>query len=222
METTIRRMPIGLLDHIQTVCARQDQQFITDVARILGLSGPAAHEMRRKIIGTLGTPTLVCTEPNPWWVDTQCPIMIKSRCGMWTRCGSTCESTGTCWQHRVTKKPLHTDPAFAQMESRTPFRYDGDLYWVSEKDGSALDSTGTRQMDFTVNLKSRLVMYTKKTTPTNGVKSLAEPDAEPKHKNEFEEEKDECCQSKESQDSQDSQDSQGSQDSQDSDVSTDL
>ena len=174
MDTTIRRMPIGLLDHIQTVCARQDQQFITDVARILGLSGVAAHDMRRKILGTLGTPTVVCTETNPWWVDTQCPIMIQSRCGMWTRCGSTCESTGACWNHRSTKKPVHTDPVFAEMESRTPFRYDGDMYWVSEKDGSALDSTGTRQMDFTVNLKSRLVIYTKTTTHANGVKSAEE------------------------------------------------
>lgn len=162
METTIRRMPVGLFDHIQTVCARQDQQFITDVARILGLPGAAAHDMRRKILGTLGTPTLVCTESNPWWTGTQCPIMIQSPCGMWTRCGSVCESHGKCWQHRKSKKPVYTDPAFAEMESRTPFRYDGELYWVSEKDGSVLDSTGTCRMDFTVNLKSRVVMYTKK------------------------------------------------------------
>jgi hypothetical protein len=163
METTIRRMPVGLLDHIQTVSARQDQQFIIDVARILGLSGAATHDMRRKILGTLGTPTLVCTETNPWWVNTQCPIMMKSPCGMWRRCGSTCESHGKCWHHRASKKPVYTDPAFAEMESRTPFRYDGELYWVSEKDGSVLDSTGTTQMDFTVNLKSRVVMYTKNT-----------------------------------------------------------
>lgn len=163
METTIRRMPVGLLDHIQTVCARQDQQFITDVARILGLSGAAAHDMRRKILGTLGTPTVVCTESNPWWTGTQCPVMIQSPCGMWTRCGSMCESHGKCWQHRKSKKPVYTDPAFAEMETRTPFRYDGELYWVSEKDGSVLDSTGTQTMDFTVNLKSRVVMYTKNT-----------------------------------------------------------
>jgi tellurite resistance-related uncharacterized protein len=154
-------MPVGLLDHIQTICARQDQQFITDVAQILGL--PVA-DMRRKILGVLGTPTLVCTESNPWWVETQCPVMVLSRhTSMWSRCGNMCEAHGTCNRHRVKKTPVYTDPRFAEMETRTPFRLDGELYWVAE-DGSVLDATGVRQMDFYVNLKSRTVSYIKKQT----------------------------------------------------------
>ena len=167
METT-RRMPIGLLDHIQTICARQDQQFIADVARILGLNGAAAHDMRRKVLGTLGAPTLVFTESNPWWVGTQCPIMIQSPCGMWTRCSGTCDARGNgkCFKHRNSKKRVYTDPVFAEMESRTPFRHEDELYWVGD-DGSVLDSTGTREMDFKVNLKSRTILYIKKDAKSN-------------------------------------------------------
>lgn len=157
--TTVRRMPVGMLDHLQTICARQDQQFITDVARILGL--PAA-EMRRKILGTLGTPTLVCTESDPWWMGTQCPIMVQcSHTNMWSRCGHMSEAHGTCWRHRFTKTPVFTDPQFAEMDKRTPFRLDGELYWVAE-DGSVLDATGVNEMNFTVNLKSQTVSYIKK------------------------------------------------------------
>ena len=170
MDTTTRRMPIGLLDHIQTICARQDQQFITDVARILGLNAAAANDMRRKVLGTLGSQTLVFTESNPWWVGTQCPIMIQSPCGMWVRCSRTCENRGNgkCFKHRNSKKRVHTDPVFSEMESRTPFRYEDELYWVGA-DGSVLDSTGTREMDFKVNLKSRTILYTK------DAKSINEP-----------------------------------------------
>ena len=162
METTTRRMPVGLLDHIQTICTRQDQQFITDVARILGMNAAATSDMRRKILGALGTPTPVFTESNPWWVETQCPIMIQSPCGMWTRCSCPCEAhgNGKCRKHRNSKKRVYTDPIFAEMESRTPFRHEGELYWVC-KNGSVLDSTGTHEMDFKVNLKSRTIIYTK-------------------------------------------------------------
>jgi hypothetical protein len=161
MESTVRRMPVGLLDHIQTICARQDQQFISDVARILGLGAAGANDMRRKILGTLGTPTLLFTESNPWWVGTQCPIMIQSPCDMWVRCGNMCESSGKCLKHRNSKKRVYTDPIFAEMKTRTPFRHDDELYWVGD-DGSVLDSSGTREMDFKVNLKSRTIIYIKK------------------------------------------------------------
>lgn len=159
MESTLRRMPIGLLDHLQTICARQDQQFIADVGRILGLGASATTELRRKILGTLGKSTIVFTESNPWWVDTQCPIMILSQCGMWTRCGAAASENGKCKKHHATKKPLYSDPMFVEMKTRTPFRHDGEIYWVGD-DGSVLDSTGSIQMDFKVNLKSRTIIYT--------------------------------------------------------------
>jgi hypothetical protein len=158
----VHRMPVGILDHLQTVCARQDQEFVRDVSRILGVP---FNDMRRKVLGVLGTPTLVFTESNPWWMGTQCPIMAQHKTtGMWTRCSHACEPHGSCWDHRHTKSPVYTDPAFSEMATRTPFRFDGDLYWVGD-DGSVLDATGTRHMDFTVNLKSRAVMYIKHARP---------------------------------------------------------
>lgn len=149
-----RRMPIGMLDHLQTICARQDQQFISDVARILDIP---TSDMRRKILGVLGTPTTVFTESNPWWMDTQCPIMSQSPCGMWKRCGNMSESHGTCWKHRTTKGPVYSDPIFTKMEDRIPFRYNNEVYWAA-KDGSVLDSTGSIVMDFKFSLKSRTVI----------------------------------------------------------------
>ena len=80
---------------------------------------------------------------------------------MWSRCGNMCEAHGSCWRHRFTKTPVYTDPRFTEMEKRTPFRLDGELYWVGE-DGSVLDATGVITMDFTVNLKTLTVNYIKK------------------------------------------------------------
>jgi hypothetical protein len=150
METHTRRMPVAVHDHIQTICARQDQQFIYDVAKILGIP---ANEMRRKVLGVLGTPTVVLADASPWWVNTQCPIMKLTDAGMWIRCGNMNEAHGTCWRHRFTKGPLFHEPHFKTMANRVPFRYDNEMYWVAE-DGSVLDSTGTIEMEFTVDLKS--------------------------------------------------------------------
>jgi ligand-binding SRPBCC domain-containing protein len=161
METHVRRMPIGMLDHLQHICARQDQQFIGDVARILGLSASTTHELRRKILGTLGTPTIVATESNPWWVGTQCPVMFQAcASGMWSRCGNMCTPDGKCWKHRTSKKPLYNDPEFTDIEHRTPFRVDKEIYWIG-KDGCVYDSAGTHLKDVKVNLKSRILINLK-------------------------------------------------------------
>lgn len=160
METQVRRMPTCMLDHLQHICARQDQQFIGDVARILGLSADATRELRRKILGVVGTPTIVATESNPWWMGTQCPIMTTASHGMKIRCGNMCTPNGRCWKHRTSKKPVYTDPEFKDAELRTPFRVDGDVYWIGE-DGRVYDTAGNHLKDVKVNLKSRVLINLK-------------------------------------------------------------
>lgn len=158
MEHSTRRMPVGVHEHIQAICARQDQQFIHDVAKILGVP---VNEMRRKVLGVLGAPTLVIADASPWWVNTQCPIMKLTDGGMWIRCCNMSEAHGTCWRHRFTKGPLFHEKQFSELMKRTPFRYDNEMYWVAE-DGSVLDATGTTEMDFHVDLKSCTVFTCKR------------------------------------------------------------
>lgn len=64
-----------------------------------------------------------------------------------------------------------------EMDKRTPFRLDGDLYWVAD-DGSVLDATGVTEMNFTVNLKSQTVSYIKKDASKISKTVDAEPEPE--------------------------------------------
>jgi hypothetical protein len=153
MTTETQRIPAVLWDSLQDVCFRHDLKFLQDVSRIIQV--PVA-DLKRRILGTRGMPTAVSVESGPWWVTTQCPIMLLVGDSMWRRCGSYCEANGTCWAHRTSMSRRYNDPYFEALPKRTAFKYDGDLYWVSEA-GDALDMTGALVPGLQIDLKARVV-----------------------------------------------------------------
>ena len=153
MTTEMQRIPAGLWDSLQDICFKHDVRFIQDVSRIINI--PAA-DLRRRILGARGMPTAVTVDAGPWWVGCQCPIMTLVGGSMWRRCGSYCESHGTCWAHKSSMARRFNDPYFAGLPRRTPFKYDGVLYWVSDA-GDALDMMGVAIPGLKIDLKARVI-----------------------------------------------------------------
>ena len=145
---TTQYIPAGLWDSLQDVCFRHDTRFVQDVSRILGIP---ALEIKRKVLGTRGVPTVVPEAAGPWWMDGACPMM--ERVGyLWRRCGHPQEAHGACWLHKDGGTRFDDEKVQGLVERR-PFRYEGQIYWVAD-DQSVLNSFGMPVGDFTVDLKT--------------------------------------------------------------------
>ena len=134
-----QRIPLGLWDSLQEVCAQNDRRFIKDVARIIGVD---ASDIRKRVFGVRGIQTTVAVEDGPWWSAAQCPVMSKQVGSMWQRCTANCSPCGFCWDHRSFRPSdmlkLHTDSYFQTLDKRHPYMYNDEVVWVSEKDGSVM------------------------------------------------------------------------------------
>ena len=134
-----QRIPLGLWDSLQEVCAQNDRRFIKDVARIIGVD---ASDIRKRVFGVRGIQTTVAVEDGPWWSAAQCPVMTKQVGCMWQRCTANCSPSGFCWDHRTFRPSdflkLHTDSFFQSLDKRHPYMYNDEVVWVSEKDGSVM------------------------------------------------------------------------------------
>jgi len=150
---TTQYIPAGLWDGLQTICFRHDQKFVQDVSRILGIP---AIDIKRKVLGTRGVPTIIPESEGPWWIGGCCPIMERTGY-LWKRCMAPIEGHGACWGH-LEGGIRFDDEQFSCAEKRVPFRYLGEVYWVSEEKGSVLNSYGMLVETFTVDLKTRTVV----------------------------------------------------------------
>lgn len=132
------RLPSCLFESIEEICWRQDNKFIEDVAKIIG---KPAGELKKRILGVRGTSSVIICDASPWWVGRQCPIMTLCDGKLWKRCGSACESNGTCYKHRNSKNMHYDNPYFENLEKREPFIYNDETVWVA-KDGSVMTDGG--------------------------------------------------------------------------------
>lgn len=160
---TTQYIPAGLWEGLQEICFRKDQDFIRDISRIIGVP---AIEIKRKVLGTRGVPTVIPEAHGPWWLNNACPIMERTGY-LFRRCLHPMESHGACWQHKEGGVRFD-DEQFLGMETRVPFRYLGELYWVA-KDGSVLNGFGMPILTFTVDLDYRTVILSSHDLKTRGV-----------------------------------------------------
>ncbi len=161
MELENQRIPAGLWESMQKVCAENDARFIKDVARIIGVE---AADIRKRVFGVRGIQTTVAVEHGPWWIESQCPVISKRAGNMWKRCDERCSPCGFCWSHRafrpsVTLK-LYNDPYFQTIEKRHPFELDDAIVWVSEKDGSVMKD-GEIMPDITIDMRTGICTKSK-------------------------------------------------------------
>jgi hypothetical protein len=154
------RIPRGLWNDLETTIIQQDRQFLSEVARQLGLP---VQEVLRRCLGSSGVsqtlPVLwapsASAEPDvcPWW---EC-----HGDGLWRRCPRLrLSSTLPCQIHeRCTPCPLarlHTDPYIRGLPTRIPVRWDSELYWVDptgerppfREDGSTETRGNFKQIEF--------------------------------------------------------------------------
>ena len=129
------RIPRGLWADLEETVIQQDRQFLSEVARSLGLP---VNEVLRRCLGT-GAPTSI---PILWTDGTEptaCPWWECHGDGLWRRCPrQRLTATMPCPIHeRCVPCPLarpDTDPMIRALRRVTPVLWNNELFWV--------DSTG--------------------------------------------------------------------------------
>jgi hypothetical protein len=151
------RLPRGLWADLEETVILHDRQFLTEVARSLGL--PVADVLRR-CLGT-GAPQSVpvlwgsCTSSRvrcPWW---ECHGQL------WRPCPRPrlSESMPCAIHERSTPCPmtiLATDPSLKELPIYEPIRHEGDLYWwdptgvgpVLYEDGTVVPDVKIRRCEY--------------------------------------------------------------------------
>jgi hypothetical protein len=147
------RIPRGLWNDLEETIIHQDRQFLTEVARSLGLPVP---EVLRRCLGT-GAPQIVpllWSDPKTDEPD-QCPWWECHGDGLWRRCPRLrLSATLPCQIHeRCTPCPLarlHSDPVIQDLPFFLPVRMGDRLYWVDPTGvGSPYREDGTVETEFT-------------------------------------------------------------------------
>ena len=141
-ETSLQtlRIPRGLWDDLETTIIQQDRQFLTDVARAIGLP---VMEVLKKCLGT-GLPTAVHVLTNstntflcPWWIKIG---------ELWEPCGNRrLTQTSSCHSHQhVHASPtLCLESAMDNIPEALPVRYNKILYWWCETTTNIFQEDGT-------------------------------------------------------------------------------
>lgn len=118
-------MPRGLWADLEETVILQDRQFLTEVARALGLP---VNEVLKKCLAPQATTCLV-GEPT----EDRCPWHQRSTDGMWRPCGRlrlTPETPCQLHQHAKTTTRLAAD--LADLPTLQPVSYKDLVYWVPE------------------------------------------------------------------------------------------
>jgi len=127
------RLPKGLLDDLETTVIQQDRQFLTEVARSLGL--PVA-EVLRKCLGTGANQSIHILlqgsdDPGlcPWWT--------RYNGLLWRPCSRLRLSpTSACQLHTHTRQDslhrIQSDTVLTALPTAQAVLHEGLLYWVTD------------------------------------------------------------------------------------------
>jgi len=126
--TTTLRIPRGLWADLEETIIQQDRQFLTEVARSLGLP---VQEVLRKILGT-GAPQPVAVLSGT--VDTDlCPWWTRSAHGLWRPCCRLrLNPTSACQEHMRNQHAASLESDLSALPTLQPVNYDGNIYWINE------------------------------------------------------------------------------------------
>jgi hypothetical protein len=135
-QTISLRVPRGLWQDLEETVIQQDRQFLTEVARSLGL--PVA-EVLRKCLGTGGATQsipVLWSEYGQTEAPEACPWWDCHGDGLWRRCPRLRLSASLpCalherWSPSTSTARIDTDPFLRTLPVRTPVSWKGTLYWV--------------------------------------------------------------------------------------------
>lgn len=131
MTSLTLRIPKGLWADLEETVIQQDRQFLSEVARSLGL--PAQEVIRRCLGSGAATPIPVLWAPHtdeddlpkcPWWTATG---------SLWRPCQRLrLAPTLACIHHESTSKGgrLASDPFILGLPKRWPVRFRDQLLWA--------------------------------------------------------------------------------------------
>lgn len=145
------RLPRGLWANLEETVIQQDRQFVSEVARSLGLP---VQEVLRKCLGS-GAPQAVPVSLAP--AEHQCPWWVRSHEGCWRRCArQRISPTIACQQHIHARKNLllclDNDPYLSHLSPLQPVRFQDAIYWVGQdthvyrEDGSIVSDLSFRRI----------------------------------------------------------------------------
>ena len=146
------RIPRGLWKDLEETVIQQDRQFLTEVARTLGL--PVA-EVLRKCLGSSGTPQPVLwTSSADGDEETQCPVWTL-RGFLWKPCARVRLSpTKCCPLHEPIPLNGRLANDIKDLPVRIPVQHEGTLYWFHKgspllhEDGTIVTAGTLRSIDF--------------------------------------------------------------------------
>lgn len=168
------RIPKGSHDDLTETLIQFDRQFLTEIARSLGL--PIPEVIRRCLGSGAATPIPVLWAPHPTEDDEDLP-----KCPWWTATGSLwrpCQRlrlapTLACLHHESTSKRgrLATDPFILGLPKRWPVRFRDQLLWADpEGIEPALHEDGRPMSEgrfrFTEHQGRRVAIFIKHETTT--------------------------------------------------------
>ena len=147
------RIPRGLWKDLEETVIQQDRQFLSEVARSLGL--PVA-EVLRKCLGSSGTPQPVLwTSSAEEDEETQCPAWTLHGY-LWKPCTRfRLSPTKCCHLHEPIPPTARLASEIKDLPVRTPVRHEDTLYWMGSpgapllhEDGSSVTTGTLRYVDF--------------------------------------------------------------------------
>lgn len=150
--STPTRIPAALWESLQEICWRQDNKFIEDASRIIGI--PAA-EIKRRVLGTRGVVSAVVSSSGAWYDGARCPIMIPGPGEMWRRCCTPAEFNGYCSVHKKGRGLKYDDPYFTTLPKRYPWKFEGGVVWVDDA-GTLMNESGTILKDVRISINNGL------------------------------------------------------------------
>lgn len=158
------RIPRGLWADLEQTVIQQDRQFLTEVARTLGLD---QKEVLRKCLGTSGTSTAVtCLVGEE--TESLCPFYYRSiNSYLWTPCCRIRTSLTTpCALHTFTVPSsllIHKDsPAFTCLPVVKPVSFNEKLYWVLFDEGGKETTMVFNEDGSLSHLRFKWVLWTQK------------------------------------------------------------
>lgn len=156
MDTTVSlRIPKGLWTDLEDAVVAHGRQFLTEVARSLGLP---VQDVLRHCLGTgKATPIPHIWAPPDEDLDTDediCPWWKRHGGGLWRRCprlrlGPTlsCQLHENCTAN--THMRINSDPYISALPWSIPLKWEGNVYWVvaTQNKASAYREDGTVSPD---------------------------------------------------------------------------
>ena len=138
-------IPRGLWEDLRESIILADRQFVTYVAKELGLN---TGEVLRKVLGTYGSAQIVHVLTSSNDNEGRCPWWNRYGSGLWRQCArQRCSPTLPCQFHATPTGIQRATLDVSALPRARPLRFKGVLYWLSPVSNDVFREDGTLETD---------------------------------------------------------------------------